>query len=654
MLTDFRELAEKLALKFNDIDYWPEIEFNHQDIQFLKTIEGVKFVNRHSIQIQIDKNHAILPSQYILYSISIKPLAVFVKEYLDVFETAKNGNSQNFIGEAILNSSLDYSNLDIDEYSKTIGPKIFTDKSFNLEAKSIVNGTRGNYNIRGITDFYGSIILKPINIPNASSTILGKFIYKLASNKDIYDYLEKRFLRNTPYILKDKHIKTFTKNVFLFLYQYDKLERLKNYIARNEDPSYSSIKFEDKSLTSIFKTSTSPLDKKDLKFNDDRIRYFEEPLFMLNNEYYYFSTEWTNRTNSRLDLNSLTFLLSRLYPEFNINFENEFYIFKYFEDNLSKSSSNQKKIIQQIFYGAPGTGKSHKIEKIIEDVPQDQKERVTFHPEYDYSSFVGGYRPYSEKKGDEYVITYRFIPQIFTNIYIKAWQNPGKDYYLVIEEINRGNCAEIFGDLFQLLDRNSNYNISPSKDLLDYLKQQLTGDAVKGIEGDKMRLPSNLHLLASMNTSDQSLFPMDSAFKRRWSWEYVPVNYEESANGVANPSYNFQVELGPDKRFKWIDFIKKVNQIIKLNPNLGLDKCLGNYFIKPSENIITLEEFVNKAMFYLWIDVFKDEEDSIFKSGNEIVTYEDFFPVSTLGIERVKNLLDDLEVSIIDAEEEQA
>ena len=124
-----------------------------------------------------------------------------------------------------------------------------------------------------------------------------------------------------------------------------------------------------------------------------------------------------------------------------------------------------------------------------------------------------------------------------------------------------------------------------------------------------------------MNTSDQSLFPMDSAFKRRWDWEYIPINYESSES---NSSAKFKVQLTVSEYFSWLDFIESVNTMIKSNDNLGMDKCLGNYFIKPKSETIDLETFVNKAIFYLWNDVFKDEieEESIFKDKT---TYEDFF-----------------------------
>lgn len=293
-------------------------------------------------------------------------------------------------------------------------------------------------------------------------------------------------------------------------------------------------------------------------------------------------------------------------------------------------------ILNKIYYGAPGTGKSHKVNELLKG-KEERTERVTFHPEYDYTSFIGGFKPITEvdaESGKE-EIKYKFVPQTFTNIYVDAWNNKDNEYYLVIEEINRGNCAEIFGDIFQLLDRNSDYSITPSNELKQYLVKELTSvDGIKGIENGKMKLPSNLNILATMNTSDQSLFPMDSAFKRRWDWEYIPINYEKSEE---NPSSNYQVIVSDSISFSWLEFIEKVNTIIKENPNLGMDKCIGNYFIKAKDNSITLEEFINKAIFYLWNDVFKDEDDHIFE---ENTFYEDFFPIATNGKDKVLKILE--------------
>jgi len=275
-----------------------------------------------------------------------------------------------------------------------------------------------------------------------------------------------------------------------------------------------------------------------------------------------------------------------------------------------------------IYFGSPGTGKSHQVNEITKEKNVTQ---ITFHPEYDYHSFVGGFKPTMD--GEE--IKYKFVPQAFTNIYVEAWKNlvsdeDTKHYYLQIEEINRGNCAEIFGDLFQLLDRDENgyskYSVKAEEEFKKHLNKEFDGDEYNTISKDELKLPSNLSLIATMNTSDQSLFPMDSAFKRRWDWEYIRINYDCEDS-------NFQIILDNGKKYSWLEFLKKVNTII-LNITRSQDKQLGNWFIDATKTkkIITEKIFKNKVIFYLWNDVFKDEEETIFQSDSiSPVTYEHFF-----------------------------
>lgn len=343
----------------------------------------------------------------------------------------------------------------------------------------------------------------------------------------------------------------------------------------------------------------------------------------------------------------------------------------YIESLFRETNVGSKQIV---YYGCPGSGKSRKVKDKIEKVHSDFKFRTTFHPDTDYASFVGCYKPTSiagqveicdiqeltsvltkmresdithpihkfaadywaslkELSGadkqklvkdagftdsmvsemnklisvGEYIhgkhqsaISYKFRPQVFTKAYIKAWTSE-ENVYLIIEEINRGNCAQIFGDLFQLLDRDretgeSEYPVKADKDLADYLKSVLGADH-EGIKNGELKLPSNLIIYATMNTSDQSLFPMDSAFKRRWDWEYEPIEY-----GASKQSYDYIITIG-EKKYRWVNFLKIVNEHISESTR-SEDKQMGNFFIKKS---VDAKEFVNKVMFYLWNEVCKEE-----------------------------------------------
>lgn len=464
---------------------------------------------------------------------------------------------------------------------------------------------------------------------------------------------------NNVIVVSEKDLKQFTFSAFKFLLnQFGSNEILKNTIEKNSqinETEYLGLK-----MKSYFGSGNliGSFDQEQTKESlssgiQSTQRFFTENLNLQGYPYSYFSTQWGDIENGTLSFNNFKkFVTDFSKGSFEVEKQDDKY-------SLIQKTKTKRFTLQKIYYGAPGTGKSHKIESILKDIPEEQKERITFHPEYDYSCFIGGYKPWSDTNDDGTTgdIKYKFVPQVFTKIYVDAWKNPLKDYYLAIEEINRGNCAEIFGDLFQLLDRNSNYSISSSKELTDHLQKSLTTPQEKqGIQNGKMKLPSNLHILASMNTSDQSLFPMDSAFKRRWSWEYVPINYEDkNEDNSNNESYDYIVKINDTKSFKWIEFIESVNFQIKSNRNLGSDKCIGNYFIKPDNKEISLEEFINKAIFYLWIDVFKDEDESIFSLIDNNLSYENFFPINSKGAENVTKLLSEtiLNVDIIISETEE-
>lgn len=349
----------------------------------------------------------------------------------------------------------------------------------------------------------------------------------------------------------------------------------------------------------------------------------------------------------------------------------------------TKPQSNKAFPLQQIYYGAPGTGKSYDIDRITKAYSTI---RTTFHPDSDYSTFVGAYKPTMTKskvygaqgpvldKGkevEENRITYTFIKQAFLKAYLGAWKKYAdggeqvQPQFLVIEEINRGNCAQIFGDLFQLLDRSSNgfstYPIEADADLQKEIENAFSEDKEYKIEGDfdvegavkgytsnygaslsediksgrVLLLPNNLYIWATMNTSDQSLFPIDSAFKRRWDWKYVRITngYERDEEGHFKLDeqgqripLNWQIKVDAETKFDWWEFIQAINTEIA-DITSSDDKKLGYFFCKPQSDSKTIdaETFVGKVIFYLWNDVFKDEDADIFKLSTESPTFDQFY-----------------------------
>lgn len=414
--------------------------------------------------------------------------------------------------------------------------------------------------------------------------------------------------------------------------------------------------------------------------------------------------------------------------------------------------------LQQIFYGAPGTGKSNTIKNSTEQAEKEGRVfRTTFHPDSDYSTFVGCYKPgmkssdriYSTEElaiklkeiknsgvtypchkfaaqywrslkdlsadtikqilvacgftesmnveiskgvaiGQEYLnkdddgkIIYTFTPQAFTNAYVKAW-NTEEDVYLFIEEINRGNCAQIFGDLFQLLDRKngvSEYPIDADADLANYLSKKLASSTHKDItdeirEGKKLKLPSNLYIWATMNTSDQSLFPIDSAFKRRWDWKYIKITEGKDKDTKKPLGWKILVDDIQDDKvriYDWWEFLRRMNDVI-YGATESADKQMGYFFAKAIDKFkgtkvgeinkdgeyiekeqvdlqadyITADTFVNKVMFYLWTDVMKDNEYSeiieLMKKDGKQLKFTDFFDESgdEVNHEALRSFLDNV------------
>lgn len=347
------------------------------------------------------------------------------------------------------------------------------------------------------------------------------------------------------------------------------------------------------------------------------------------------------------------------------------------EDEIEEISCKNSCLmpLQQIFYGAPGTGKSFKIKR---DTKNQSKIRTTFHPDSDYSTFVGCYKPTMnedvkyDKEGNEKSCTkqieYAFVAQAFLKAYVKAWKfycsaedGTAKAQYLIIEEINRGNCAQIFGDLFQLLDRNedgySTYPIVADTDIQRYLSKEFEkvnipdslnaiyddydGNIVEDIKnGIVLALPNNLYIWATMNTSDQSLFPIDSAFKRRWDWKYMPIDTKKE-------NWNIEVD---GKKYSWSDFLEAVNEQI-FDVTKSEDKKLGFYFCRANNHIIDAEKFVGKVIFYLYNDVFKDYgyDRKMFQGedGKTIQFHEYFQSNGEINEQKAALFLNNLEIKPI-------
>ena len=284
----------------------------------------------------------------------------------------------------------------------------------------------------------------------------------------------------------------------------------------------------------------------------------------------------------------------------------------------------------RIIFGAPGTGKSHLLEQQREEYfgDNDHYERVTFHPNYTYSQFVGAYKPVALKREDDDAtsndITYSFVPGPFVRTLMKAKQAPSENFLLVIEEINRANAAAVFGDVFQLLDRDedgkSEYPIDASEDLKKYLEE--SGVA---LEGGKIEIPANMYIWATMNSADQGVAPLDAAFKRRWEFEYIGI--DDNENELVDceiPIPKKENSNGDFDFVSWNGFRKALNEKLKGLSGVNEDKLLGPFFISKhrletakgnTEDFIKF--FKSKVLMYLYEDVCKMNPSALFSGISE-------------------------------------
>lgn len=295
----------------------------------------------------------------------------------------------------------------------------------------------------------------------------------------------------------------------------------------------------------------------------------------------------------------------------------------------------------RIIFGAPGTGKSFKMNKEKDKLLEagGYCERVTFHPSYSYANFVGTYKPVSRKdKNRDEIIVYEYVPGPFMRVLVKALENSrgnGEDikpFVLLVEEINRANVAAVFGEVFQLLDRNSKntseYTIQPSEDIKKYLMDTIH---VTEDEISELKIPDNMFIWATMNSADQGVFPMDTAFKRRWEFEYIGIDDE------SDEVKDYIIPIGNTdnrKYIRWNDIRTKINEILSSEQcKVNEDKLLGPFFMSKTLLESALEDqesekrfvkaFESKVIMYLFEDVMKMRPQNIFRGHTGRMIFSD-------------------------------
>ncbi len=468
--------------------------------------------------------------------------------------------------------------------------------------------------------------------------------------KDIYGYYQLNPRNNNAertLLISDKSLRGFAFKTFQEVYNEfgdPFLHLKKSYFYRNHsDKPIKSIGFSDyfgsKKILAVF---DSKQDSESLKTGTS-LRYNPINLRILGEEYIYFSSQWSHpQDKSHPNFKEFVhFIYDYGQGLYEIEFDPKERIYRLYKTSKNTNTPGMLPI-QKILFGPPGSGKSYHIKS---NYPGSWP-RITFHPELDYQGFVGAYKPsvIQNPAGDQ--ITYRFVEEAFIRAYCAAWDT-NKPYFLIIEEINRGNCAQIFGDIFQLLDRGndgfSEYPITCSPDIQQHLCNKLKNikrlseyqQKSGALDFSRMTLPNNLNILCTMNTSDQSLFPMDSAFKRRWEWQYIPIDYDDAGQ--------FEIDLESAGKYNWGKLIKQINERIK-DHSQSEDKQIGNRFVASVNNRISADQFVSKVVFYLWSEIYKDEHrsgNSVFMLDNDReLTFSDFFNKGKVNLEVAREFIE--------------
>lgn len=619
MLNNYTSVAAAVIERNSKIEKWPEIKFTEEDRNQLRKIQDVVEVGISSLHIATGGgNVSIIPSQYVLFSVFVKEIALPVKAHLDVIGLCrKSGLSANDIANQISSKQMDFSKIPLDSYSKKIGGSIFWDDKYNLSSKSIVNGKIGNYLLRSGEDIFGSIILKLLKIPAASSDILGHFVYSLTDKPEVYSYLERRFLSSIPSpIISTTSDRGFGESVLRFLYQYDKLNAIKKFIVKNKDPRFYSIEDGEIKLTSCF--NVTPRDEPEASSSSgERVRWFNDPLaysFLEENNYLFISTEWAEGAQGthRLSPSSLMALINKNYPEFFCKQEEGKYIMG------AKSKVQIAAEIPNIYgvylaairtkpfillAGISGTGKSRLVRQLAKATcpPELMKENerpgnfemIQVRPNWHDSTELMGY--VSRVSGDS-----KFIMTPFVRFLAEAWYHEGVPFFLCLDEMNLAPVEQYFAEYLSVIETRRiledgkigtdilvKFDAEVSKDALDqlYSEDQETDQRSKELrqqfskEGG-IRIPPNLIVMGTVNMDETTFSFSRKVLDRAMSIELNNVDLDSGITkkedeGISIPAeqvlpnaveavdvYNDNMEVC----IKALSYLKAVNNHLAKKP----------------------------------------------------------------------------------------
>ena len=638
----FRDLRESDIQPLNiSSDFINEIEIEENlqhDIKDLFKSNDEKDVRimKYTSSVAIDQNRIVFPNQYFLFAAMCYDFAKELIKYCIFFD--ENIRPSQSLKDALTQKKYtdEFNNLFNNEIDREYFKQFLDSEDFR-PGKKFFNGDK----VRGTKDIFGSCILKKLNVPDSSSNYLGNIVYYLAQNDTLYQKIRAELLKTE--IVQSSKAADFLRKV------------LTNTLILDKD--FSAIHDFDNNSKEFLKLNGFNVGRNSNNLPTRNSDYDSTILWSYNGVTYYANLEITPNAMETLFFPAYNHAYNHI---FSLAKENNQYVMWKFKNTREKKTHSP---VQIIYYGVPGCGKSHQIQEDLKakgiTEENHQQKRVVFHPDYCNADFVGQILPITNRNGG---IRYQFKAGPFTKILRDAYEYPDKEFALIIEEINRGNAAAIFGDLFQLLDRKRNsdpiekvngnsYGPGWSDYCIenDYINAYFRGaydseeipvplppktlGNITFNDNVDIRLPPNLSLYATMNTSDQNVFTLDNAFQRRWEMKLISNDLE---NDEAHPDEKAQYnqEIG-NTGVKWGAFRDEINKIIMQSAEEnGLssmeDKRLGGWFITPKKNpeagenaqpVITKKAFAEKVLKYLWDDAFKFNRKSHF--DNQYITLED-------------------------------
>ena len=687
MSCKLEELTDSTKAKFEKINDIPDIilseKLKDSLIPIFKNAWNTNncYFNDCTFVIETSKDHySFMPNQYFYFALELSDLALTLKKTFDIFDNYfRDDISKKIInsiqapvkkGQRIPKEEVEAEFLRSNPNASKIFSDIGLDEKDNFcflvgnlsESKKL--GSLEGDSLRGSSDLYGSYLLNVAPLTTAESGTFGDFMYTLVSYPNIFSNLNSYIQKSDKKTLKKNEtiidlpvaVKDCARQIILKIYEYDKFEKISHLFNINKTIKIdASDLYDENVLAGVFLTPASD------QF-ENSIRTF------LEDEYYFtykdipihcrLTTQWVGFGADGDDNRNNCNWLRALRDIINLNYQGIFKIendgakaslicYTQLDDNkyplIYNTNITNDKARNRIIFGAPGTGKSYKLNKQakeligksisngIECPTSDNYERVTFHSNFTYAQFVGTYKPVTKESDSSNAILYEFIPGAFVRILVKALKNARdeseqKPYLLIIEEINRANVAAVFGDIFQLLDRNnddfSEYEIETPEDLRKYLSKKTV---LGGNPNDykKIRIPNNLFIWATMNSADQGVFPMDTAFKRRWEFEYIGIDENE------NEVKNYEIPISTTKKVKWNELRKAVNNKL-ITLGINEDKLLGPFFLSKSvletalnKGVDFVKIFESKVLMYLFEDAAKMKAKQLFNVDEKKFIYSE-------------------------------